>query len=467
MQNRIMKAVKTGVDTVFTFYVRDAQGNVLGVYTRTTAGTPTIKWAEQYIYGSGRLGSFYPGIALTATSICSGPHYATTKKLLQGQRRYELSNHLGNILATINDRRIPRDTKIPQDNIADYYDAVVLSAQDYYPFGMEMPGRTFVLAAGQGSRYGFNGKEKDPSEFGSLTHYDYGFRIYNPALGRFLSVDPMTKFYPAWSPYPFAMNRPIDGVDKDGLEWDQATDDNGKTSITVNVNFKVDDNLNLSVEQIESYQDAISAQMNSTLMSSSNETVSASVSFNGGNGNGRLVPNVSIYGTQHSGGPNDPMIGGLTSNGSSSINIFNKDGSIKSPEDLAIDAVHELLHTLRFEHPFEQSQGADTKLISTGKNRFESTPTTDPNISCNIMNYNLINIDGQSLKELWQTNSPTLITKDQIGMMLNEINLQIQGYGVSPKYDSNLSHEENSMRYFKYYKNYWESRPGEPVEKKE
>jgi hypothetical protein len=35
MQNRIMKAVRTGVDTVFTFYVRDAQGNVLGVYSRT------------------------------------------------------------------------------------------------------------------------------------------------------------------------------------------------------------------------------------------------------------------------------------------------------------------------------------------------------------------------------------------------------------------------------------------------
>jgi hypothetical protein len=35
MQNRAMKAVKTGLDTVFTFYVRDAQGNVLGVYTRS------------------------------------------------------------------------------------------------------------------------------------------------------------------------------------------------------------------------------------------------------------------------------------------------------------------------------------------------------------------------------------------------------------------------------------------------
>jgi hypothetical protein len=117
--------------------VRDAQGNVLGVYNRTTAATPTITWAEQYIYGSGRLGSINPGLAWTAASTYTGPHYATTGRLLQGQRRYEMSNHLGNVLTTINDRRIPRDGSII-DNIAEFYDALVLSAQDYYPFGMEI-----------------------------------------------------------------------------------------------------------------------------------------------------------------------------------------------------------------------------------------------------------------------------------------------------------------------------------------
>jgi hypothetical protein len=44
-------------------------------------------------------------------------------------------------------------------------------------------------------------------------------RIYDPRLGRFLSVDLLTGDYPSWSPYPFAMNRPIDGVDLDGMEW--------------------------------------------------------------------------------------------------------------------------------------------------------------------------------------------------------------------------------------------------------
>jgi RHS repeat-associated protein len=70
-----------------------------------------------------------------------------------------------------------------------------------------------------GYRFGFNGKEKDDEVVGSGNSYDYGFRIYNPKLGRFLSVDPLTNEYPWWTPYQFAGNRPIDGVDLDGLEY--------------------------------------------------------------------------------------------------------------------------------------------------------------------------------------------------------------------------------------------------------
>ena len=93
----------------------------------------------------------------------------------------------------------------------------VLKAQDYYPFGMEMPGRTY--SANDEYRFGFNGKEADKNgEWGGLTHYDYGFRIYNPAVARFLSVDPLSPNYPYWTPYQFASNSPIANIDLDGLE---------------------------------------------------------------------------------------------------------------------------------------------------------------------------------------------------------------------------------------------------------
>jgi RHS repeat-associated protein len=77
---------------------------------------------------------------------------------------------------------------------------------------MTMPGRSF--SSGSKYRYGFNGKELDKDG----NFYDYGFRIYNPALGRFLSVDPLTKTYPWYTPYQFAGNKPIIAMDLDGKE---------------------------------------------------------------------------------------------------------------------------------------------------------------------------------------------------------------------------------------------------------
>lgn len=48
-------------------------------------------------------------------------------------------------------------------------------------------------------------------------------RIYNPALGRFLSVDPLTSEYAYYTPYQFAGNSPIAFVDRDGEEEDVPT----------------------------------------------------------------------------------------------------------------------------------------------------------------------------------------------------------------------------------------------------
>src|SRR3979490_342178 len=92
--------------------------------------------------------------------------------------------------------------------------AKVVSATDYYPFGLEMKGRTISDTT---YRYGFNGKERD-NAFGSSIDYDYGFRIYDPVTGRFNSTDPLFKTYPMFTPYQFSSNMPISAIDRDGLE---------------------------------------------------------------------------------------------------------------------------------------------------------------------------------------------------------------------------------------------------------
>ena len=87
-----------------------------------------------------------------------------------------------------------------------------------HPFGMVMPGRSY--SATNEYRYGFNGKENDNDI--SAGGQDYGLRIYDSRLGKFLSVDPLTDEYPELTPYQFASNRPIDGIDLDGAEYTRA-----------------------------------------------------------------------------------------------------------------------------------------------------------------------------------------------------------------------------------------------------
>ena len=114
-----------------------------------------------------------------------------------GQKEYEITDHLGNLRVVFSDRRM-------NDRL------VVLNASDYLPFGMLA--RSY--SSGVGARYGFNGKE-NIVECGLQ---DYGFRDYNPLIGRFISVDPLTSKFPHYTPYQFAGNQPIWAIDLDGLE---------------------------------------------------------------------------------------------------------------------------------------------------------------------------------------------------------------------------------------------------------
>jgi RHS repeat-associated protein len=67
-------------------------------------------------------------------------------------------------------------------------------------------------------RYAFNGKEKDDELKGEGNSYDYGFRMHDPRIGRFLSVDPLGHNFPWYSSYQFAGNKPIIAIDLEGAE---------------------------------------------------------------------------------------------------------------------------------------------------------------------------------------------------------------------------------------------------------
>ena len=125
------------------------------------------------------------------------------------------------MLVTVSDRKMGVDSN--NDGVIDYYNANVVTANDYYPFGQGINDRQFALNNSQ-FRYGFNNKEKDNDINGTSVDYDYGARIYDARVARFLSVDPLMGKYPELSAYQFASDNPISGIDLDGLEFYYAAD---------------------------------------------------------------------------------------------------------------------------------------------------------------------------------------------------------------------------------------------------
>ncbi len=126
-----------------------------------------------------------------------------SNSLTVGLKRYELKNHLGNVLSVVSDFKTS-DTE-----------ARLVTATDYLPFGMQMPGRKYTSP--DGYRYGFNGMENDDEvNKGPGNSIDFGARMYDPRLGRWFTPDAHASSYPEQSPYHFAYNNPNLFVDPDG-----------------------------------------------------------------------------------------------------------------------------------------------------------------------------------------------------------------------------------------------------------
>ena len=86
---------------------------------------------------------------------------------------------------------------------------------DYYPFGMGIKEREWKDSSFK-YRFGFNGMEQDNEVSSSGNAYDFGARMYNPRLGRWLGVDRLAGKFVSWSPYNYAIDNPIAFKDPDG-----------------------------------------------------------------------------------------------------------------------------------------------------------------------------------------------------------------------------------------------------------
>lgn len=199
--------------TLTTLYVRDAGGNIMTVYREVENATVGNEFyiMEQDLYGSSRLGTREKVVDLNVTPVFD-PDVEGVIYVERGYKKYELSNHLGNVLMVISDRREGMNCTMA-GNTYTYYVADILVATDYYPFGSPMPGREWNSTA---SVNGFNGMRKDDEWQGAGNAYDFGARIYDPRLGRFISVDVLNSQFPSLSSYSYGKNNPIYYIDPDG-----------------------------------------------------------------------------------------------------------------------------------------------------------------------------------------------------------------------------------------------------------
>ncbi|MCK6612158.1 MAG: RHS repeat-associated core domain-containing protein, partial [Bacteroidia bacterium] len=216
-----------GLENYFT-YIRNYFGQ--GLYDQITAGfmqqssvyTDSLRLEEWHMYGSSRIGIYQTNKAMAqrtvriengVTTQLSNTHIEQLSLSRfyteRGSKRYELTNHLGNVLTVVTDKKMP----VCSGTSVSYFIADVVSATDYSPFGAPLAERTWQ---GGEYRYGFNGKEKDNETYGTGDAYDFGARIYDSRLGRWMSVDPQTSTQPYVSPFRAFANNPIVYADPDG-----------------------------------------------------------------------------------------------------------------------------------------------------------------------------------------------------------------------------------------------------------
>jgi RHS repeat-associated protein len=145
------------------------------------------------------------------------------------------------VLAVVTDNRTAVDSD--GNGAPNYYEAVVAEAREYYPFGMTMPNRKTPAAGNSAYRFGFNGKENDDEAYGDDNQVDFGARVYDGRVSRFLSVDPLAKEYPSTSSYAPFSNNPIFFIDPDGKEIKPfySLDEKGNLLIKIQVTGKVID----------------------------------------------------------------------------------------------------------------------------------------------------------------------------------------------------------------------------------
>jgi len=176
-------------DTNFTYRYDHHAGSRTGLGNRTYKKSGNVN----YVRGAfGEVLAVYNSINLLYHNILR-PDGTVIGRREGSNRLYYHRDHLGSTRAVVN------------------ASGTVVETQDYYPFGLQMPGRSMV--SGNSAKEKFTSHELDDE----VDLYYMIARRYAPEFGRFLSVDPLGGDYPGQSLYNYVINNPVNLIDPTAL----------------------------------------------------------------------------------------------------------------------------------------------------------------------------------------------------------------------------------------------------------
>lgn len=176
-------------------YIYDARGNKLKKkVTDLTNGNEEADYAGNYVYENSTLKFFTHAEGYVQAEGNGNFSYV-----------YQYKDHLGNVRLSYSDN----------NNDGSVDSSEIIEEKNYYPFGLIHKGYNININGVQNNYLTYNGKEFDMSL--NMNMYDLGARMMDPALGRFMNIDPMADFVNDQSPYVVANNNPIAFIDLYGL----------------------------------------------------------------------------------------------------------------------------------------------------------------------------------------------------------------------------------------------------------
>lgn len=167
-------------------YLYDGSGAKLAQYNGTS-------W-KAYLGAGEYVGGKLYRMATSEGYIIENPNYVPGSTVGKYNYFYSLKDHLGNVRAVV----------------VDDANATQVQTNDYTAFGVA------VSTDLSKNKYLYNGKELQDG----TNWLDYGARMYQPELGRWMVPDPMAEKYYPISPYAYVANNPISYTDPNGMEID-------------------------------------------------------------------------------------------------------------------------------------------------------------------------------------------------------------------------------------------------------